>query len=209
MDAVMAAVALGLYVVFLVVAFGIRVMVHRSKTGSAGFRGVSGRPGSVEWWAGVLFVVAVVVGILAPVLQVVGWVSPVLDQLVVQLIGGVVAVIGIVVTVVAQQAMGNSWRVGVDPDEVTGLVTAGPFGTVRNPIFTAMITATAGLVLVAPNVVALAGLLILVVAVELQVRMVEEPYLARVHGESYREYGHHAGRFLPGVGRFSGAHASD
>lgn len=35
----------------------------------------------------------------------------------------------------------------------------------------------------------------------LQVRLVEEPYLLRTHGEVYRDWAARTGRFLPGVGR--------
>lgn len=42
------------------------------------------------------------------------------------------AVIGLALVLAAQQAMGDSWRIGVDPSERTGLVTTGAFATVRN-----------------------------------------------------------------------------
>ena len=41
--------------------------------------------------------------------------------------------------------MGESWRIGVDVQERTSLVTAGVFGLVRNPIFSAMCVASIGL----------------------------------------------------------------
>jgi protein-S-isoprenylcysteine O-methyltransferase Ste14 len=44
----------------------------------------------------------------------------------------------------------------------------------------------------------------LVVAIELQVRFVEEPYLVRTHGESYRAYCRRVGRFVPGLGSCAG-----
>jgi protein-S-isoprenylcysteine O-methyltransferase Ste14 len=52
---------------------------------------------------------------------------------------------------------------------------------------------------VTPNLVAIAGLVLLVATIELQVR-VEEPYLLTVHGDSYRDYLANVGRFVPGVG---------
>jgi protein-S-isoprenylcysteine O-methyltransferase Ste14 len=64
-----------------------------------------------------------------------------------------------------------------------------------------MTLATIGLVLLAPNVLALATLATLLVALELQVRRVEEPYLLRTHGDAYRRYAAATGRFFPGVGR--------
>lgn len=203
MDRVWGGVALGAYVVFMVLAFGVRSVVQRRRTGSAGFNGMRGRPGSAEWWAGISFVVAVVAGLVAPALQLSGAVSPVFGGWWVHAAGAVVTAAGIVATLWAQGTMGDSWRVGVDPDETTGLVTGGPFAVVRNPIFSAMTIAAAGLALLAPNVVAIAALVVLVVAIALQVRVVEEPYLLRVHGEAYVAYASHVGRLVPGVGRLT------
>ena len=104
-------------------------------------------------------------------------------------------------TLLAQAWIGSSWRVGVDEAERTELVVRGPFALVRNPIFSAMIPAFLGLALLAPNVLALAAFSVLVAAVELQVRFVEEPYLLRTHGERYAGYASQVGRFVPGVGR--------
>ena len=58
-----------------------------------------------------------------------------------------------------------------------------------------------GVALLAANVVTLAGALLLVAALELQTRLVEEPYLAAVHGELYVAYAARVGRFAPSVGR--------
>lgn len=203
MEQVMGWVGVAGYLVFMVLAFGVRAVVHRRRTGSAGFNGMRGRPGSAEWFAGVLFVVAVVAGLVAPALQAFGVVAPVeaVDGWFTRGAGVLVAVAGIAATLWAQGAMGDSWRVGVDPDETTGLVTGGPFAVVRNPIFTTMTVAGLGLTLLAPNVVAIGALVALVVAVESQVRVVEEPYLIRVHGEAYLAYARHVGRLVPGVGR--------
>ena len=56
------------------------------------------------------------------------------------------------------------------------------------PVFTAMITFGFGIALVTPNMVALGGFLLPVATIELQVRIVEEPYLLIVHGDAYRGY---------------------
>ena len=112
-------------------------------------------------------------------------------------------VIGLAATLAAQVAMGSSWRIGVDESERTELVTSGPFALVRNPIFAAMLPTSLGLVLMVPSVVALAGLAALFVALELQVRVVEEPYLRRAHGAAYEAYAARVGRFVPGWGRIS------
>ncbi len=199
----MPVVALALFAVFAVLGFGWRSWEQRRRTGSTGFKGVSGKPGSTEWLAGVGFIAALTAAVLAPVLQLVGVVSPVgiLDAAWIQTAGVVIAVIGIVATVYAQLDMGDSWRIGVDPSETTTLVRTGVFGWVRNPIFTAMITFGFGMALVTANLVAIAGFVLLVATIELQVRIVEEPYLLTVHGDTYRDYLASVGRFVPGVGR--------
>lgn len=46
-----------------------------------------------------------------------------------------------------------------------------------------------------------AALVALVAAVQLQVRVVEEPYLRTVHGAAYETYAARTGRFVPGLGR--------
>jgi protein-S-isoprenylcysteine O-methyltransferase Ste14 len=196
-------IALGLYTLYLVLAVGLRAWLQARRTGQSGFKGVSGRPGSLEWSAGVLFCVAIAVGVAAPVLDVNGVLDPLdaLDSAGVRATGVALFLAGLCATLYAQLAMGESWRIGVDEEERTDLVTAGPFGLVRNPIFSAMLPTSLGLALLVPNVVALAGLAALLIALEIQVRLVEEPYLLRVHGQSYRQYVARVGRFVPGLGR--------
>ena len=195
-------VALVLFGVFAALGFGWRSWEQRRRTGSTGFRGVSGRLGSAEWFAGAGFVAAPAVAVLASILQLLDVAAPVavLHAPWIQISGIVVAIVGIFATVYAQLDMGDSWRIGVDPGETTTLVRTGVFGWVRNPIFTAMITFGFGIALVTPNLVALAGFLLLVATIELQVRIVEEPYLLTVHGDDYRDYLTNVGRFMPGVG---------
>ncbi|HEX2095769.1 MAG TPA: isoprenylcysteine carboxylmethyltransferase family protein [Solirubrobacterales bacterium] len=199
----MAAVALILYGVYLLLAFGLRTLIQLRRTGSSGFHGVGGRPGSAEWLAGVGFTLALLLGVAAPLLALLDVVEPIaaLDGTVAHAVGVALAVAGIAATFSAQVSMGASWRIGVDPQERTRLVTTGPFAFVRNPIFSAMLPTALGLTLLVPSWVAAAGLLGLAIALELQVRVVEEPYLLRAHGQSYASYAARVGRFVPGVGR--------
>jgi protein-S-isoprenylcysteine O-methyltransferase Ste14 len=201
-DAAMPVVALVIFAVFAALGFGWRSWEQRRRTGWTGFRGVSGRLGSAEWFAGVGFVVAMAAAAIAPVLQLVGVLSPltVLHAGWIQLTGIVLGIVGIAATVYAQLDMGDSWRIGVDPSETTTLVRSGVFGWVRNPIFTAMVVFGLGIALVTPNVLAIVGFALLIVTIELQARVVEEPYLLTVHGEAYRDYLATVGRFVPGVG---------
>jgi protein-S-isoprenylcysteine O-methyltransferase Ste14/precorrin-6B methylase 2 len=195
--------ALAAYVVFLLLAFGLRSVIHWRRTGRTGFVRPSAIAHGAERLVAVLFVAALVAAAAGPLLQLAGRVHPVaaLDTPLVHALGLAFGAGGIALTLWAQLGMGDSWRIGVDATERTALVTAGPFGIVRNPIFGAMLLATLGLALLTPNVVALGAALTLLLAVEIQVRHVEEPYLERTHGDAYRRYLGAVGRFVPGVGR--------
>ena len=197
----MPAIALTLFAVFALLGFGWRSWEQRRRTGSTGFRGISGRPLSIEWFAGVGFVIAMAAAVFAPILQLLGFLGPLTDLRWVNVIGIALAVVGIAATLYAQLDMGDSWRIGVDAGETTALVRSGVFGWVRNPIFSAMIVFAVGLALITPNVLALIGSALLVLTIQLQVRVVEEPYLLSTHGDAYRDYFRAVGRFVPGVGR--------
>jgi protein-S-isoprenylcysteine O-methyltransferase Ste14 len=196
------ALGLALLALFGVLAVGLRMAVQLRRTGSTGFKGLH-HAGPVERIGGSLFAIALVLCIAGPVLQLAGVLNAIdaLHGEGAKILGVVFASVGIVSVSIAQFAMGDAWRIGVDPAESTGLVTHGPFAVVRNPIYAAMIPAFTGIALLAPNAVTLAGAVLLVVALELQTRLVEEPYLAVVHGERYTAYAAQVGRFLPGVGR--------
>jgi protein-S-isoprenylcysteine O-methyltransferase Ste14 len=202
----MPAVALGLWVLFAVVALGGRILLQLRRTGSTGVSGISGSFGSFEWIGGVLFALSLIAGGVAPLLQLADLVEPVeaLDTTAVQVAGLVLYAVGLAVCVGAQLAMGASWRIGVDESEHTDLVTDGPFSIVRNPIYSGVIPLVAGLTLLAPNAVAIGAFAALVAALEIQVRLVEEPHLLRAHDPAYREYASRVGRFVPGLGLLRG-----
>lgn len=201
----MPVVALVGYALFLALAFGFRAVVHYRQTGTTGYVGLSGRVGSAEWIAGVSFGLAVVGGVTAPLAQLLGFVDPWTREIGAGTLAAGLALfaLGVAGTLWAQLAMGKSWRVGVDHTTKTDLVARGPFRWIRNPIFTWMTLASGGLVLLAPNVLAFAAFAVLLVALEIQVRAVEEPFLLRMHGDAYRRYAANTGRFVPGFGRLA------
>lgn len=188
------------WIVFGALAFGMRSLLQLIRTGSTGFRGIGG--GLRERAAGVGFALGVLLAALASLLSYRGVLPPIdgLASDAVRAIGLGSYAVGLGLVLWSQLAMGDSWRIGVDPSERTQLVTRGPFGVVRNPIFTSTWLCTAGLLLLAPSALAIAALILLVVSTEAQVRLVEEPYLLGVHGEAYRAYAARVGRFFPGLG---------
>lgn len=182
--------------VFLVPTFGVRSWLAHRATGASGFVGVRPGAGAIEWFAAALMVVAYA---LVPVAAGLG--APLLAHPIAVLVGAGLVVIGTAGTFLAQADMRESWRIGVDPHARTRLVTDGAFRWVRNPIFTLMIVVSLGLALCCSTPFALVLPIALTVALELQVRLVEEPHLLRTHGQAYLEWARRTGRFVPGLGR--------
>ena len=197
-----AVAALVLEVTFFSLAFGWRSWIQWRRTGSTGFIRPRRGAGTAELVGSGGFVLALALLVAAPVADLAGLDRiGILDTAWTAAAGIALGVSGVALTLVAQLGMGDSWRIGVDPAARTDLVTGGVFGSVRNPIFTAMLVATAGLVLLVPNLVSAAAFGVLVAALEVQVRLVEEPYLHRVHGLAWERYAARTGRFLPWIGR--------
>ena len=195
-----AVLALALQLVFLAAAFGWRTMVHRRRTGDSGFRW-QGHDRAARA-SGALFVAAILVGTTGVTLaafSVTALWAPLAGPTAFAAALTVFAA-GCIVTLVAQSQMGASWRIGVDPSERTALVASGLFGWVRNPIFTGMVTAVVGLALLAPTLLTAASVVMLVVAVDVQVRIVEEPYLLDAMPD-WPTYAQRVGRFVPRLGR--------
>ncbi|MBL8947455.1 MAG: isoprenylcysteine carboxylmethyltransferase family protein [Myxococcales bacterium] len=181
---------------FLVPTFGVRSWLAYRATGATGFVGVREGAGAIEWIAAAMMVLAYA---LVPAAVWIG--APVVTHPLVVVLGATLVVLGTAGTFVAQADMRETWRIGVDPHARTRLVTDGWFRWVRNPIFTMMIVVSLGLALCCSTPVALGLPVVLVVALELQVRIAEEPYLLRTHGQAYLEWARRTGRFLPGLGR--------
>jgi|GEM_PF-3019636 len=59
-----------------------------------------------------------------------------------------------------------------------------------------------------PNIISLAGLAALIAALEIQVRLVEEPYLVSTRGDQYRADARTVGRFAPGIGQQGLSHVA-
>jgi len=196
----MTGLALVIYLTGLILAFGFRTVRQLRRTGRSGWVGVSRETGTPARWGAAAFAGSLMVGVAALVLAVTGIVPGWAGPGWLSLLGVVIAVAGVGVVWASQSAMGDSWRIGVDPGERTALVTGGVFGLARNPIFTGMIATQVGVVLMVPSWLTGLSLLLLVAGIEIQVRSVEEPYLTRVHGRRYREYAARVGRFVPGIG---------
>lgn len=197
----MTILALVVYVIAAVVTMGLRAVVRARDSGDSGIRSAGGGGGVgalARPLTGVAFMMSLV-SILADFSGMARVSGSDRDWLGVA--GLIVAAAGIAIVLYSQFGMGDSWRMGVDESEKTALVTSGPFRIVRNPISTGMFVTLLGISLMVPNAFALAAMLLLLIALELRVRLVEEPHLRTIHSEAFDEYAKRVGRFIPGVGR--------
>ena len=122
-------------------------------------------------------------------------VIPSLDNEINKYIGLLVLAVSLVWTIIAQGHMKNSWRIGIDTETKTELVTTGLFGLSRNPIFFGMILSLVGLFLVTPNALTLVFLILGYVLIQIQIRL-EEEFLTKEHGQNYIAYKHKVRRLI-------------
>ena len=119
-----------------------------------------------------------------------------------QLAGLLIGSAGLTLVVVAQAQMGRSWRIGID-EAPMALVTHGVFRFSRNPIYLGMLLLAVGVAVVAPSGWTITGLWLVYVLVGFQARA-EEEHLLRQHGDVFVQWAARVGRFVPGLGRWSG-----
>jgi protein-S-isoprenylcysteine O-methyltransferase Ste14 len=193
-----------LWLSYLAISLGLRILIQLRMTGHSGFVLLRASSSKLQLIASALFVSSLAAGFASPLLAhtLPGhslWQPWGMPPLAIAL-GGVFYVAGVSVALAAQLTLGRSWRIGVDANERTELVMRGAFRVVRNPVFSALLLTSVGLALLCSTPLAWLACSAQLVALELQVRGVEEPYLARVHGEAYRAYLARVGRFVPGIG---------
>lgn len=87
----------------------------------------------------------------------------------------------------AQRQMKQSWRIGIDFEHQTKLVTSGLFARSRNPIYLFLLIGLTGLFLALPNAVTFAVLFAAYLVLQITVRM-EEDFLTARHGQAYTAY---------------------
>ncbi len=110
-----------------------------------------------------------------------------LEYEIIVIIGWVLLFISLIVVSIAQTQMANSWRIGIDENNKTELVTKGFFSVSRNPIFLGIMIANIGLFLVLPNAFTLLIISLSTVSINTQIRL-EEAFLEKEHGKEYSNY---------------------
>lgn len=112
-----------------------------------------------------------------------------------KIMGITLILIAFIWTATAQIQMSKSWRIGINYEEKTALISHGLFNYSRNPIFLGILVTYLGTFLIAPNTISFSVLLITFFIIQTQVRL-EEEYLENVQGKSYLEYKSKVRRWL-------------
>lgn len=113
----------------------------------------------------------------------------------VKIIAILVALMSLAWIVVAQNNMHQSWRIGIDLQNKTELITNGVYKISRNPIYVGMLVTIAALFFMTPNVLTLLILAVGFVLIQIQIRL-EEEYLTKMHGQDFLNYKQKARRWL-------------
>lgn len=112
-----------------------------------------------------------------------------------QYTGMILMISAFIWVIIAQVQMKDSWRIGIDNQMKTELVTHGLFRFSRNPVFLGMMVSLMGFFLVFPTVIAFFFAVVGNILIQIQIRL-EEEYLLREHGEIYQSYKQKVGRIL-------------
>ena len=110
-----------------------------------------------------------------------------LENKILAIIGWSLLILSLIVVWIAQTHMANSWRIGIDKENRSELVTSGFFSISRNPIFLGIMIANVGLFLVLPNASTLLIISLSTLSINTQIRL-EEDFLMSEFGTDYEDY---------------------
>jgi protein-S-isoprenylcysteine O-methyltransferase Ste14 len=119
------------------------------------------------------------------------------------IVGLWVTAAGVAFAIWARRHLGENWSAVVSIRSEHELIRAGPYRYVRHPIYTGMLLALVGTVLVLGEVRGLIGLGIAVVSFYLKASK-EDVWLGREFGKNFEAHAKQTGMFLPRSGRAVG-----
>ena len=190
--------ALSLIIFFLVFAVLFRAAAQRLRTGDFGLRAAPLDAPLIEILPGTLFVLSFASALVLIALGEIGHVTPVTSfPDIINCLFFVLGITGVVMTLVSQHQMGDSWRIGVDQTEATTLMTNGLYARSRNPIYFGILLFWIGLCIVFPHPLLWLFAVVCWCCIELIVRKIEEPYLKRLHGDKFDTYLVTTNRYSP------------
>lgn len=103
------------------------------------------------------------------------------------IVGWICLFLSLIIVYISQSQMETSWRIGIDEENKTNLVTIGLFSISRNPIFLGLIIGNLGLFFIIPNCFTLLVISLSTISINNQIRL-EEEFLKREFGDEYEKY---------------------
>ncbi|MBS3168696.1 isoprenylcysteine carboxylmethyltransferase family protein [Candidatus Woesearchaeota archaeon] len=117
------------------------------------------------------------------------------SNIITDLIGYVLLILGLIILIISHAQMGKSWRMGNDQKNKFELVKKGIFSISRNPIYLGIILLGISAFILAPTPLSLALALFLIINFNLIIRL-EEKFLEKKLGKSYLDYKKKIRRFI-------------
>jgi len=192
--------ALFAYIIFFLLAIIGRVILQYRLTGDHGLRALNSQASLIKKISTILFLVSFLSSFTLTFFFTLNkYEFPLHFGSLTDVTGGLLCSSGIIVTIIAQYQMGIAWRIGVDENEKTDLITHGLYKYSRNPIYSGAIVFGFGILIFIPNAYMLFSLILGYIGIELLVRYTEEPYLVQLHGIKYEAYASKVNRFFPKV----------
>jgi protein-S-isoprenylcysteine O-methyltransferase Ste14 len=110
-------------------------------------------------------------------------------------IGSFLIILGLIFSSIASLSLKKSWRIGVNEQENTELITGGIFKYSRNPYFLSYDAVLAGMLFCMPSPILMLPVLITIILFH-QMILKEEKYLESKHGDKYEQYKKEARRYI-------------
>lgn len=117
-------------------------------------------------------------------------------HIILQIIGNVIAAIGVLIFVLSVVQMKDNWRAGVQREQKTNLVTTGIYSISRNPAFLGFDLMYIGILFSFFNWFLCVATSFAIVLFNLQIVNVEEDFLIEAFGDEYLQYKKKVRRYL-------------
>ncbi len=111
-------------------------------------------------------------------------------------LGAAVMIAGLLFAVWAREHLGSNWSRSVTIKQDHELITSGPYGVVRHPIYTGILTGFLGSAIALSQVRGFIAFVLVFLALWMKLRM-EEQWMRAQFGETYATYAHETAALVP------------